>query len=296
VPEVSMKVSVSHDAEHPYPILNRLTGSIAAAPGEREHTPSRAGSRAILGMRVDAASYLETVDTIASWAKYREPRYVCVSTVHMVMEAYDDPGFRAIVNDADIVTSDGMPLVWGLRLLGLRNASRVYGPTLTPMLCEWAARDGIPVGFYGGTPETLRKMLERLERDIPGLNVVYRHSPPFRQLTSIEVEREIAEIRASGARIVFVGLGCPKQERWMAARSGRLPAVLVGVGAAFDYVAQTKRQAPPLLQRLGLEWLFRMVAEPRRLWRRYLYNNPRFVVLFGLQLLRTHLSGRHERA
>jgi N-acetylglucosaminyldiphosphoundecaprenol N-acetyl-beta-D-mannosaminyltransferase len=175
------------------------------------------------------------------------------------------------------------------------EAVRVCGPTLTSLLCERAAQEVISAGFYGGTPGTLQALVTRVTRDYPALNVVYQHSPPIRQLTGVEVEQEIAEIRASGARIVFVGLGCPKHERWMAARQAHLSAVFVGVGAAFDYVAQTGRQAP-LLQRLGLEWGFRMVAEPRRLWRRYLYDNPRFIVLFGLQVLRTHLSGRRARA
>jgi N-acetylglucosaminyldiphosphoundecaprenol N-acetyl-beta-D-mannosaminyltransferase len=241
-------------------------------------------------MRVDAGTYDSTIALISDWVSRRESRYVCVSTVHMVMEGYDHPQYRELVNAADRVTSDGMPLVWGLRALGASSAERVYGPTLTPKLCAHAAQEGIPVGFYGSTPETLEKMIERLKHDNPDLNVAYQHSPPFRALSEDEVAREIQKIQDSGARIIFVGLGCPKQEQWMSARVGRVPAVMLGVGAAFDYVAGTKAQAPGLVQNLGLEWLFRMVTEPRRLWRRYLYNNPRFVVLFGLQLIRSRLN------
>lgn len=247
-------------------------------------------SRRILGMRVDASTYDRTGETITGWARRGESRYVCVSTVHMVMEAHDDPGYRQVVNDADMVTSDGMPLVWGLRMLGARIAQRVYGPDLTLHVCERAAREGIPVGFYGSSESVLSAMVDRLRQEYPALQVVYRHSPPFRALQPEEIDQEIAEIQESGARILFVGLGCPKQERWMHARRGRIKAVMLGVGAAFDYVAGSKAQAPDGVQALGLEWLFRLVTEPRRLWRRYLYNNPRFVGLFGLQLARTYLD------
>jgi N-acetylglucosaminyldiphosphoundecaprenol N-acetyl-beta-D-mannosaminyltransferase len=251
-------------------------------------SPSGLPSRRILDMRVDATSYAGATDIIVDWAERAEPRYVCVATVHMVMEAYDDPDFRRIVNAADLVTSDGMPLVWGLRMLGLRSATRVYGPDLTPIVCERAARDGIPVGFYGSSEAVLSTMVGKLQEAYPALQVVYRHSPPFRQLADMEVEEEIQALRDSGARIIFVGLGCPKQERWMQARRGAVDAVMLGVGAAFDYVAGSKAQAPDWVQSLGLEWLFRMVTEPRRLWRRYLYNNPRFLGHFGAQLIRPY--------
>src|SRR5690606_1805095 len=136
----------------------------------------------------------------------------------------------------------------------IRSASRVYGPDLTPIVCTYAAKAGIPVGFYGGAPETLTRMIAKLTERFPDLQVVYHHSPPFRELTEEERAAEIAEIRASGARILFVGLGCPKQERWMAERRDEIDAVMLGVGAAFDFIAGNKRQAPAFLQSLGLEW------------------------------------------
>ncbi|MBX5445307.1 WecB/TagA/CpsF family glycosyltransferase [Sphaerobacter sp.] len=263
----------------------KIGTSAEAVAGAPRPTPVNR-SRRILGMRVDATSYAAAAEQVITWAKAGESRYVCVSTVHMVMEGHDRAEFQRIVNAADLVTPDGMPLVWGLKLLGIPSATRVYGPDLTPVVCERAAREGVPVGFYGGTPEVLDRMIANLTARYPGLQVVYRHSPPFRPLTAEEEAREIEEIRASGARILFVGLGCPKQEQWMAARRGRIDAVMLGVGAAFDFLAGTKRQAPDLIQSLGLEWLFRLATEPRRLWRRYLYNNPRFVVLFAAQILK----------
>src|SRR5690606_15472525 len=178
------------------------------------------------------------------------------------------------------------------RLLGIPSATRVYGPALTPIVCEYAARRGVPVGFYGGTPDVLEELRKRLTARFPGLQIPYAFSPPFRPPTPEEEQRTIEEIHAAGVRIVFVGLGCPKQERWMARHRGRLQAVMVGVGAAFDFIAGRKRQAPPWMQQAGLEWAFRLATEPRRLWRRYLYHNPRFVTLFGLQLLR---AGRRHR-
>ena len=267
-------------------------GSMAATVDEPLRAqPLPIASRQILGTRVDGTNYAGAVRAITTWAQAGESRYVCVSTVHMVMEGYDAPAYREIVNHADLVTSDGMPLVWGLRLLGVRHAERVYGPDLTPLLCAKAAALGIPVGFYGSSPEVLSAMTENLRSASPGLDIVFQHSPPFRELSDQEIADEISAIRSSGARIVFVGLGCPKQERWMHARRDELPAVLVGVGAAFDYVGKTKAQAPAFMQAHGLEWLFRMVTEPRRLWRRYLYHNPRFLGLFLTQLARTYIQG-----
>jgi N-acetylglucosaminyldiphosphoundecaprenol N-acetyl-beta-D-mannosaminyltransferase len=242
-------------------------------------------ARRILGMRVDATSHQHASDEILRWGSLGESRYVCAATVNNVIEAYDDPAYHLHMEGADLVTPDGMPLVWALRLLGVEGATRVCGPDLTPILCERAAALGIPVGFYGSTPEVLRDLASNLVRRYPELRVVYSHSPPFRPLTSDEEADVIDGINRSGTRLLFVGLGAPKQEQWMAAHKGNVKAVMLGVGAAFDFLAGNKRQAPKVLQRLGLEWLFRLVQEPRRLWRRYLYRNPRFVALFLGQLI-----------
>jgi N-acetylglucosaminyldiphosphoundecaprenol N-acetyl-beta-D-mannosaminyltransferase len=252
--------------------------------------PEPLQSRRILRTRVDATSYRHTCDQVLDWAAAGESRYVCVATVNNLIEGVDDPGYNALMEQADLVTPDGMPLVWGLRLLGVPDASRVYGPDLTPLVCEAAARRGIPVGFYGGQDDVLDNLAAALTARYPGLRIAYRWSPPFRPLTPEEEARVTGELVRSGARVLFVGLGSPKQERWMADHKD-LPLVMLGVGAAFDFLSGRKRQAPPVLQRLGLEWLFRLVHEPRRLWRRYLYRNPRFVALFAAQLLRQRRRG-----
>jgi N-acetylglucosaminyldiphosphoundecaprenol N-acetyl-beta-D-mannosaminyltransferase len=170
-------------------------------------------------------------------------------------------------------------------MLGAANATRVYGPDLTPQLLDAAEREQIQVGFYGGSPAVLKRLLEVVAQRYPRLPMVYSCSPPFRPLGP-EEERQIAdEINRSGTRILFVGLNTPKQDRWMAGQRGRVRAVMLGVGAAFDFLAGAKPQAPRWMMRAGLEWLFRFASEPRRLWRRYLKHNPRFVFLFALQLL-----------
>jgi N-acetylglucosaminyldiphosphoundecaprenol N-acetyl-beta-D-mannosaminyltransferase len=237
-------------------------------------------------MRVDATSYEDASVRIIDWANAGESRYVCVATVNNVMEAHDDPSFLTDMNHADLVTPDGMPLVWGLKLFGVSGATRVYGPDLTVALLPRLAREGIAVGFYGGTSHGLEALLASIKLKWPQLRIVYGHSPPFRELSPEEEDETVRGINASGARVLFVGLGCPKQERWMARHRGHAGAVMVGVGAAFDFLSGAKKQAPSFLQKMGLEWLFRLATEPRRLWRRYLLQNPRFVVLFSRQLIR----------
>jgi N-acetylglucosaminyldiphosphoundecaprenol N-acetyl-beta-D-mannosaminyltransferase len=252
---------------------------------ERGARPTRRGSRYLLDVRVDVCDYLEAAHAILAMAE-AGGGMTCVATVHTLMEAWDDPAFRAIVNDAELVTSDGMPLVWSLRALGARSASRVYGPTLLPFLCEQAARRGVPVGFYGGRPEVAEALAHRLVRRYPRLAIAFTHAPPHSDAPPAVDGDVAAAIEDSGARVLFVGLGCPKQERWMAAYREHVSCALVGVGAAFDFVAGAKRQAPTWMQRAGLEWLFRLGCEPRRLWRRYAWHNPRFALHMGLQIAR----------
>lgn len=246
--------------------------------------PFASGFRRILGMRVDATSYCSAAELVIEWARRAESRYVCVATVNNVMEAYDSKAFRAVMNSADLVTPDGMPLVWGLRLLGERRATRVYGPELTPYVLAHAERAGIPVGFYGGSTAVLERLLDTLRWRYPSLRIVYSWSPPFRPLTAEEDAEVVRRINESGARIVFAGISTPKQERWMFAHRGSVCAVMLGVGAAFDFLAGAKPQAPRWMQNYGFEWLFRLATEPRRLWRRYLRHNPRFLAFFALQL------------
>lgn len=242
-------------------------------------------SRAILGTRVHGTSYTHASTLVLDWARSCASRYVCIATVNNIMEAWDSPRFKRVMNEADLVTPDGMPLVWGLKLLGYREASRVYGPDLTPVVLQRAMENRIPVGFYGSSPASLERLQSVLAARFPTLQIAYAFSPPFRPLTSQEDEEVVAAINNSGARILFIGLNTPKQDFWMAAHRGRVQAVMLGVGAAFDFLAGTKSQAPRWMMKAGLEWFYRLITEPRRLWKRYLKHNPRFVVLFTMQLL-----------
>lgn len=239
----------------------------------------------VVGTWIHATSYEDVGEKIIYWTQTTQSRYVCAANVHMVMEAWDAPEFNKIVNSGDIVTPDGVPLVWLMRLKGIKNQQRVYGPTLMLHVLKMAASEKIPVGFYGGEPSILEVLVKRMQAEYPGLNVAYSYSPPFRGLSQDENLEIVSRIKESGARILFVGLGCPKQERWMAAHRGQIPVVMIGVGAAFDIHAGAKSQAPVWMQRIGLEWVFRLFQEPHRLWRRYLIQNPRFVLLAIAELL-----------
>lgn len=245
--------------------------------------------RKILGSRLDATSYTDACDRIQTWATSGQSCYVIAANVHVVMTAYWDAQYRTVVNQAALVTPDGMPLVWGLRQLGVKNQPRVYGPDLMLAWCDRAAEQNIPVYFYGGSNATLTALTQNLTQRFPKLPIAGWYSPPFRPLSAAEEQVDIERIQATGAQVVFVGLGCPKQEYWMARQQGKLPAVMVGVGAAFAFHSGEVAQAPRWMMKLGLEWTYRLSREPRRLWRRYLLNNPAFVLLFGGQLLRHHL-------
>jgi N-acetylglucosaminyldiphosphoundecaprenol N-acetyl-beta-D-mannosaminyltransferase len=239
----------------------------------------------IISSNVNQTTYEVVTKQVVEWAQIEVSKYICAANVHMLMKAWDDDTFWRVVNDADLVTPDGMPLVWVLRLKGCRNQQRVYGPTLMLHVLEMSARENVPVGFFGGKPEVLDSLVERMKAKYSELNVMYSYSPPFRSLTQVEDEQITGDIRRSGAKILFVALGCPKQERWMAAHRDLFSAVMVGVGAAFDFHAGVIKQAPVWVQKAGLEWLFRFFQEPRRLWKRYLIQNPRFVVLALADLL-----------
>jgi len=206
--------------------------------------------------------------------------------VHTVMECQRDPALKRIHNRSGMTTPDGMPLVWLSRLHGHRHVSRVYGPDLLIAVCQESIRAGYRHFFYGGAEGVPEALAAALLRRFPGLVVAGTYSPPFRPLTPEEDEQIVAMINRARPDIVWVGLGAPKQEYWMAEHVGRLEApVMVGVGAAFDFHSGRKKQAPRWMQRSGLEWLFRLLTEPRRLWRRYLINNPLFLWLVALQLL-----------
>lgn len=247
-------------------------------------------SRWILKTRVDATDYGDACDRIQTWATEGRSCYVVAANVHVVMTAYLDPVYQAVIQQAALVTPDGMPLVWGLRQLGIAQQPRVYGPDLMLAWCERAAQTGLPLYLYGGTEETLQRLRATLQRQFPGLPITGSYAPPFRALSAAEDAADAARIHQSGARVVLVGLGCPKQEQWMYRQLGQVQGVMIGVGAAFNFLSGEGSQAPRWMMALGLEWLYRFSQEPRRLWRRYAMNNPLFILLFGLQLLRQRFS------
>jgi N-acetylglucosaminyldiphosphoundecaprenol N-acetyl-beta-D-mannosaminyltransferase len=246
-------------------------------------------AKRLLDVRVDATSYADATRRIVEWARRERSCYVCCAAVNNIMEARRAADYKLVMDQADLVTTDGMPLVWMLRALGVEDASRVYGPDLTPMVLEAATEAGLPVGFYGGSESTLKRLLTLVQQRFPGLRIAFAEAPPFRAPTEEEDACTIETIRDSGTRILFVGLGSPKQDRWMHAHKGRVQAPMLGVGAAFDFLAGAKPQAPRWMQSSGLEWAFRLASEPGRLWRRYLTQNPKFVALALAQLWRAHI-------
>ena len=234
----------------------------------------------VLGVGVSAVDIPATVAEIDGWIRSREPHYVCVTGVHGIMESVRSEEIRRIHNSAGLIVPDGMPLVWLLKHGHYPNVARVYGPDLMLAVFDRSEAEGYRHYLYGSMPQTLSLLLLNLQALFPKAEIVGTHSPPFRPAGAPESDEVIATINASGADVVWVGLSTPKQEYWMARHRARLQApVLCGVGAAFDFHAGLVRQAPPQLQRMGLEWAFRMAMEPRRLAARYLRNNPAFVAM-----------------
>ena len=238
----------------------------------------------VLGVNVSAVDMAGAVAAIFGWIDRNEPNYVCVTGVHGVMESYRAPDLRGIHNSAGMVTPDGMPLAWLVRFAGHRASERVCGPELMPRLFAESQARGDRHYLYGGSQKALDLLQVRLLEIAPDAKIVGSCSPPYRALTEAEDRDIVADINASGADIVWVGLSTPKQERWMAAHRDRLRApVLIGVGAAFDIHAGLVQRAPRFLRRTGFEWTYRLILEPKRLWWRYLSSNPLFLVLVALQ-------------
>jgi exopolysaccharide biosynthesis WecB/TagA/CpsF family protein len=242
------------------------------------------GRYSVLGVEIDAIDYQEAVTQILSSA--REGRWLGMAAlpVHGVMTAVLNADFARDLSRLILRVPDGQPVRWALRWLhGVNLPDRVYGPELMLRLCESAAREGLPIFLFGSQPFILERLKERLSTRFPGLHIAGALAGPMGGGAAEPRAEDLAAIRASGARLVFVALGCPKQEHWTSATQGRLDMPVLAVGAAFDFHAGTLAQAPRLLQRLGLEWAFRLATEPRRLWRRYLLLNPAYVTLIGLQ-------------
>ncbi|MBK8190131.1 MAG: WecB/TagA/CpsF family glycosyltransferase [Vampirovibrionales bacterium] len=236
----------------------------------------RLPKRRLLGADITEASFEDVVNAIIALGRSKESAYVCVSSVHMIMEAESDPEFKRLLNQAAIATPDGRPVSVFMNLLYGCHQEQIAGHDLMIRTLKAAGEAGLSVYFYGSTPPVLSHLGEKIRREYPGVVIAGLESPPFRPLSPQEHEDTLARINASGAHIVMVALGCPKQERWMAERYGKIPAVMIGLGAAFPFFSGDVKRAPRWVQHLCLEWAFRMTREPR-LFLRYLHTNPRFL-------------------
>ena len=240
----------------------------------------------LLGVGISAINMTQAVEAIEEWIIQRQQHYVCITPAHALMDCYFEPELRLIFNNSGLTTPDGMAIVWLLRLKGRTQVSRVYGPDLMLSVCEHSIDRGYKHFFYGGVPGAADELTARLQARFSGLQVAGTYSPPFHPLSSREDEAIVERINRTLPDIVWIGISTPKQERWMSEHVGKLSApVLIGVGAAFDFLSGRKKQAPRWVQRSGMELLFRLASEPRRLWRRYA-NYPLFVLLVLAQALR----------
>jgi N-acetylglucosaminyldiphosphoundecaprenol N-acetyl-beta-D-mannosaminyltransferase len=251
---------------------------------ELKHEMPKNNSRLnILGVLVSAINMSIALDTMRDWIICNKKNYICVTPAHSIMDAYYDPHFRDILNRSGLTTPDGMAIVWLLKLAGYKDVSRVYGPDLMLAVAEESLHHGWTHFLYGGAPGVADKLSEVLINRFPGLKVCGTYCPPFRPLTPAEDQEVVETINSAQPDIVWVGISSPKQELWMAEHIHKLGSpVLVGVGAAFDFLSGAKQQAPRWIQRSGLEWLFRLASEPRRLWRRYI-EYPYFALLVFAQ-------------
>ncbi len=251
--------------------------------------------QSILGVLVNVTSLSSVVSNVVTWASKERGYYICVSNVHMCMEAFDYSSFRKVVNQADLVIPDGKPLSIAQKLLGHKNASQVRGQDIMNAICQISGEKSLNIGFYGGSSDVILELvMSNLKKQFTDIKISYSFSPPFYFLNDQEDLNVIKQINLNQVDVLFVGIGCPKQEIWMAEHKEKLNCVMLGVGAAFDFIAGNKKHAPRWVQNIGLEWLFRLLSEPKRLWRRYLKQNPRFVWYFLLQLLRNRTMSRKE--
>ncbi len=245
----------------------------------------------ILSINVSKGKRAEFVNSILELGRQKKSSYVCVANVHMLVEAYWSKPFQQVVNEADIVTPDGMPLAKSFKILYGAEQDRVDGMSLLPLLLERAIEENLSVYFYGSSSAIIETTRTFIKKDYPALNVVGMYSPPFRYLTEAEESAVIDSIANSGANIVFVALGCPKQEQWMAEMKGRIPSVMVGIGGALPVLIGIQKRAPQWMQKGSLEWLFRLLQEPRRLFKRYTVTNTTFLYLLAKEKLKSKRPG-----
>jgi N-acetylglucosaminyldiphosphoundecaprenol N-acetyl-beta-D-mannosaminyltransferase len=239
----------------------------------------------VINVPITSLSCEEQINTMVKWGKSNLSKVVCIANVHMLIEAHQNPSFGTVLQNADLVTPDGMPLVWMLRFLGVGHQDRVAGIDVLEGVCKLAEKTGVDVYFLGSQDAILEKMKVRLNREFPNLKISGMTSLPFRSLTDNEDRALVQFLNYSGAGIVFVSLGCPKQEAWMSQHKGQISAVMVGLGGAFPVYAGIQRRAPKLLREAGLEWLYRLIQEPQRLCKRYATTIPVFIWLVAKQVL-----------
>ena len=238
----------------------------------------------VLGVGISVLNLPSALEAIAAAVRERRQGYICVTGVHGVMEAQADAQFKKILNDAFLCTPDGMPMVWAGKLAGHSEMRRVYGPDLMLEVCAWSETSGAKHFFYGGAEGVAELLAKKLKEKFPKLQVAGTYTPPFRALNETELKDLQEKVSATRPDFFWVGLSTPKQEKFMAEFLPKLDATLMlGVGAAFDFHSGRVSQAPRWMQRSGLEWFYRLCSEPRRLWKRYLRNNPLFVLNFLLQ-------------
>jgi N-acetylglucosaminyldiphosphoundecaprenol N-acetyl-beta-D-mannosaminyltransferase len=250
--------------------------------------------QSVIGFPITALRFDAQIDLILKWASNRMSKVVCVANVHMLMEAHSDPTFASVLERADLVTPDGMPLVWLMKLMGAAHQDRVAGMDIFIALCERMAAEDISVFFLGSQKEILERISKRLGKEFPNLKIAGMEPLPFRPLTLEEDETIVQKINTSGASIVLVSLGCPKQEAWMNQHKGKVQAVMLGLGGVFPVYAGLHKWAPIWVRQSGLEWLYRLAQEPRRLWKRYFATIPPFIYLALKQVLISRL--RTERS
>lgn len=263
-----------------------MTVFMMILPSAPDLRPPHSVRKNVVGLEVILSSYQQFIQDVLEAACQHRSGYACFANAHMVVEAVRDPAFADMVNRATWTTADGVPLVWAIRLLYRLRQDRITGLDVLPSLLQEAPRHGVSVYVYGSTPEVLERCARFCTQNHPELSIAGIYSPPFRPLTVEEEDAIVERIRASGAGLVFVALGCPKQEKWMASLSHRIPAVLLGVGGALPVTIGVQKRAPRWMQLAGLEWLYRFLQEPRRLLSRYVTTNSLFVFYLTRQWIR----------
>lgn len=268
-------------------ILIQLISIIKTMKNPTGHLPKK-----IFSFGFSTRSFAATVTAIMELAKAKTSAYVCVANVHMTVEAHRNAAFAPVLQNADIALLDGMPLCWSMKILHGFKPDRIAGRHLMHALLEASIAQHQSVFFYGSKQTVLDKAQDFILANYPGVQIAGMYSPPFRALTAAEDQAVVDRINQSGASIVFVALGCPKQEKWMASMKGRIPAVMLGIGIALEVLTGQQKSTPPWMEKAGLEWLFRLMKEPRRLFKRYFVTNSIFLELLRREVVKKYLFKR----